>query len=102
MKTNPPPKHLSAESKRIWRSIVADYEIDVAAELILVSTLEARDRREDARGEIAKSGAVFTDRWGQPKVSPWAAVERDATLIMQRGFRLLGFDQEGRAPHAAR
>ena len=102
MKIKPPPKHLSAESKRIWRSIVEDYTIDVAAELILVSTLEARDRREEARAEIAKAGAVFTDRWGQPKVSPWCAIERDQTLIVQRGFRLLGFDQEGRPPHAAR
>jgi phage terminase small subunit len=102
MKIKPPPKHLSDESKRIWRSIVADYEIDDAAGLILVSTLEAFDRREDARAEIAKAGAVFTDRWGQPKISPWCSVERDSTLIVQRGFRLLGFDQEGRAPRVAR
>ena len=96
MKRQPPPKHLSADSKAIWRAIVRDYEIDDAAERILVSTLEARDRREEARAEIAKSGAIFLDRFNQPKVSPWHAIERDQTLLMQRGFRLLGFDQDPR------
>lgn len=96
MKPQRPPKHLSEQSKQIWRAIVRDYEIDEAAELILVSTLEARDRREEARWEIEKNGAVFNDRFGQPKVSPWHSIERDQTLLMQRGFRLLGFDQEPR------
>jgi hypothetical protein len=96
MRQQRPPKHLSREAKAIWSAIVRDYEIDEAAEMILASTLEARDRREEARSHIEKGGAVFNDRFGQPKISPWHAIERDQTLLMQRGFRLLGFDQEPR------
>lgn len=91
-----PPGHLSRDSKRIWKKLIADYEIDQAAELVLVATLEARDRREQARREIEKNGATFTDRFGQLKPSPWAGIERDAATTMMRGWRLLGFDQEPR------
>jgi hypothetical protein len=75
---------------------MAEYEIDRAAEPILAATLEARDRHDQARAAIAKDGAVFKDRFGQLKPSPWLAVERDSATTMMRGWRLLGFDQEGR------
>ncbi len=91
-----PPGHLSAESKRIWREIVRDYEIDRAAELLLVAALEAKDRRDQARLEIEKDGAVLVDRFGQRKVSPWVAIERDSGMALCRAWRLLGFDQEPR------
>jgi phage terminase small subunit len=90
------PKHLSASSRKVWISIFADYEIDSAAELILVAVLEARDRREEARATIAVEGAVLTDRFGQKKPHPAVAIERDAACTMMRGWRLLGFDQEPR------
>ena len=91
-----PPKHLTAASRKIWRDIFKDYQIDPAAELILVATLEARDRREEARAQLAKDGSVQTDRFGQKKPHPSIAIERDAAVTMMRGWRLLGFDQEPR------
>ena len=96
MKREKPPEHLTSESKKLWRTIVADYEIDAPAEMVLVATLEARDRRDQARAELAKSGVTVEDRFGQLKASPWVAIERDSATTMMRGFRLLGFDQEQR------
>ena len=97
-KSPPAPSHLTADSQKLWKTILADYEIDPAAEMVLVAALEARDRREEARAAIAKDGAVVKDRWGQAKVSPWVAIERDASLALMRAFRVLGFDQEARPP----
>ena len=90
------PSHLTPGSKSIWRTIVRDYQIDGAAELILVAVLEARDRREQAREAIATDGPVVTDRWGQKKPHPAIGIERDSATTMMRGWRLLGFDQEPR------
>ncbi len=90
------PNHLTAASKKIWKAIFEDYQIDPAAELILVATLEARDRREEARALLAKEGTVQTDRFGQKKPHPSVAIERDAAGTLMRGWRLLGFDQEPR------
>jgi phage terminase small subunit len=92
------PKHLSPAAKRLFKFITSGYEIDEAAGMILVTTLDAYDRREQARQEIAKSGAVSPDRFGQLKPSPWCAIERDSALTVMRGFRALGLDlaQEGK------
>ena len=94
--SNPPPEHLSEAARSHWDKIVREYAIDCAACLILTSTLEAWDLRETARLAIAEQGAVLKDRFGQQKKNPWVEIERDQTLIIQRGFRLLGFDQEPR------
>jgi phage terminase small subunit len=86
------PAHLSAEAKRLWRSTVESYAIDEQAAMILTAALEALDRRNEARQEIARGGAVVKDRFGQQKVSPWCAIERDSALSLYRAFRLLGMD----------
>ncbi len=91
-KTTKPPAHLSLESRRLWKRLFEDFEIDSAGEMLLVATLEAKDRRDQARVEIEKTGAVVKDRWGQLKPNPWAGIERDAAATMMKGWRLLGFD----------
>ena len=57
------PQHLSDASKKLWRQITQDYEIDVAASLILTTMLEARDRKEAARATLAVEGPVQVDRF---------------------------------------
>ena len=56
--------------------------------------VENYDRRLEARAAIAKNGAVVQDRWKQDKPSPWVAIERDATLALQRAYHALGLDLE--------
>jgi phage terminase small subunit len=97
-----PPPHLSAASKKLWRKICTDYEIDLAAEVILEMTLQACDRREQARAAIQKHGTTQSDRFGFVKPRPEVAIERDASTTAMRGWRLLGFDQQpsGEGLHA--
>jgi|SRR5579862_7033253 len=91
-----PPNHLTPAAKKIWKAIVDEYQIDSAAELVLVTLLEARDRREEARALIAKEGTYTKNRFDEARVHPAVAVERDSAAIMTRCWRLLGFDQEPR------
>jgi phage terminase small subunit len=60
--------------------------------MMLTLLCENWQRREQARLEIGKSGAVTLDRFKQEKPSPWCAIERDCTLAIQRCFRALGLD----------
>ena len=76
MKIPTAPKHLSGASKAIWRAIYRDYQIDSAAEMVLACTLEARDRREQAREQLAAEGCTQADRFGQKKPHPSTAIER--------------------------
>lgn len=89
-----PPEHLSEESKKIWADIVSECEMDAGALVILTTLCDANDRRLQARTSIEKAGSLFVrDRFGVVKGHPGLAVERDATLAMQRAYRLLGLDQ---------
>ena len=96
-KNSEPPEHLREESKRIWRAIVNDCDMDAGAMVILLTLCDANDRRLQARESIEEAGSPFVkDRFGIVKGHPGLALERDATLVMQRAYRLLGLDQEPR------
>jgi len=92
MTTYKPPSHLDKPAKALWRSIGNDLEMDAAGAMMLTLLCENWQRREQARTEIEKLGAVTLDRFKQPKPSPWCAIERDCTLAIQRCFRALGLD----------
>ena len=90
------PDHLSEGARALYARIREECVIDAAADEILISLCDAWDRRRQAREAMQETGPVMKDRFGVQKASPWVAIERDATLIMHRAFRLLGFDQEAR------
>jgi P27 family predicted phage terminase small subunit len=88
------PAHLSPAAKKVWRSVVEDY--DLAAEphalLVLTAGLEAFDRKEQARKELALDGLSIPTESGSLKSHPAIAVERDSRLAMVRCFRELSLD----------
>lgn len=84
------PKHLSAEARRLWARLTADFVLDDAGGMLLLqSACEAYDRLQAARKLIDKEGAVLRDRWGQAKPHPACGIERDARSQMHSALRLL-------------
>ena len=51
-----PPKRLSTESKKLWRSILVDYELEKRHEAVLLTALEALDRARPSGGRADASG----------------------------------------------
>jgi phage terminase small subunit len=47
------PRHLSAESKALWRSVVREYELEPRHESVLTIACEALDRLREAQAAIA-------------------------------------------------
>lgn len=97
-----PPVHLSADSKVLWRRIVADYALELQHLRMLTLLCEALDRGEEARKVLAAEGAFTTDRYGGRRVHPAIAVERDCRLSAARLLRALELDTEPPAPPARR
>ena len=89
-----PPKHLSAEARKQWQTIVDAFELEDAGLMILESALEAFDRMRQAQAIIADEGIVITDRFGQKKQHPATLVERDARGQMARLLQQLNLDLE--------
>ena len=85
-----PPKHLSAEARKLWTELRTDYGIDDSAGLTLLrAACEAHDRAQEARKMIGKDGMVSTDRFGQQKPHPAVAIERDARTQVMAALRAL-------------
>ena len=85
-----PPEHLSAASQAFWRRMLNEYALDEApARELLRLACEALDRCEEARAVLAADGLVTTDRYGQSKPHPAAAVEQSSRLAVARLLREL-------------
>lgn len=90
------PAHLTADAKKLWGRLFADYELgDAAGLLLLQSACESYDRQQQARKILAKEGAIVKDRWGQAKPHPAAGIERDARNQLHGALRLLRLEPEG-------
>jgi P27 family predicted phage terminase small subunit len=89
-----PPKHLKAETRRWWASVVAGYVLEDHHVRLLTLAGEAWDRGVAAREALAKDGMFFTDSRGNPRSHPAMAVERDTRIAFARLLRELDLDVE--------
>jgi len=88
-----PPRHLSADAKRRWKSLLAEYPLDDTAALTLLqAALEAFDQMNDARKLLKREGFITTDRFGKPKQHPATFVMRDARQQLLAAFKALRLD----------
>ncbi len=90
------PRHLSEEARGIWRSVLADYQLEKRHEAVLVTALEAFDRMREAQEAVKRDGAYTEGRFGL-KAHPALAVERDSRTAFLRAQRELGLDLEAPA-----
>ena len=90
-----PPSHLASHGKALWGDLVAEYGIDDAAGLALLTTAaECLDRMRAAQKAIHEHGEVVTDRYGQVKVNPACALEKDARSGFLAALKALRLDVE--------
>jgi P27 family predicted phage terminase small subunit len=87
-----PPSHLSASSKRFWREVCANYDLEGHDRQLLSATCEAFDRAAEAREAIAREGSYYRNRHDEVKVHPGVAVVRDSHALASRLIRQLGLD----------
>ena len=91
------PKHLKTATRRWCRSVMERWCLEEHHRRLLVLAAESWDRSEGARKVIDEQGAVYFDRFGQPKMRPECLIERDAKATFSRLLRELDLDLEAPA-----
>lgn len=91
--TRPPP-HLSITTARWFADVLKTYDLAPHHVRLLTLACEAWDRAQQAREEVAKNGATYKNRWGEPRAHPSVAIERDARISFARLLRELALDTE--------
>jgi hypothetical protein len=93
----PPPAHLAEPERALWASAVADFDLESDTALAVLTTgLEAHMRIAEIRHQIAVDGLTILDKFGQIKIHPLLAAERDARagwLAAVKALGLLGLEQ---------
>jgi len=87
-----PPKHLSASSKKWFRSVVADFVMDETDVRGLIRACEQYDIADWARDTLKAEGRVLTDTKGTKYAHPAVKMEKDSTTLAQRIVRDLKLD----------
>lgn len=99
MKKCRPPSNLSPEARIWFKKLTAEFPIDDAAGVMLLTqACEALDRLREAQGILHREGVVIADRFGQPRQHPATLVERDARNALTKCIRMLDLDIEVPGP----
>jgi len=86
------PEHLNEDTRQWWGGIVAAYDLEDHNLKLLTLAAEAWDRGQEARLTVAKDGAYFKNKAGEPRAHPAVAVERDSRIAFARLMRELDLD----------
>ena len=90
----PPPDHLTDPTKRWWKAVLEDYQLEGHHLRLLQLAAEAWDRCQQAREILATNGLTHSNRFGDPVARPEVAIERDSRLAFARLVRELDLDVE--------
>ena len=88
------PRHLEPATKKWWKRVALEYELEDHHLRLLTLSCEAWDRCTQARQALAEHGLTYLDRFDQPKSRPEISVERDSRIAFARLLRELALDFE--------
>ena len=94
MSDNPqkPPSYLTPATRRWFKQIVTDYDLEGHHWRLLVLASESWDECQKARAAIRKHGQTFVDRYGQPRERPEVSTARQSRALFAKLLRELGLD----------
>lgn len=76
------------------KSVLQTWELEPHHKKLLLLAAGHWDRIQAARRIIEKNGAIFYDRFQQPKPRPEIQIERDSSVVFARLLRELALDVE--------
>lgn len=89
------PEHLATATKKWFREVLEQYDLEPHHVKLLTLAAEAWDRSVEAEKAIRKFGVLYKDPHSdKPKVNPAIKVKEQAEIIFARLLRELNLDIE--------
>jgi hypothetical protein len=85
---------LRGRALELWRAVQAEWSLNAPALELLRCAVEALARADQAAAIVTRDGAVFVDRWGQPRQHPAAILELNHRGQAARYLQALGVTLE--------
>lgn len=86
------PPHLRPATKKWFKSVLEEFELDGHHVRLLTLAAEAWDQAQTAREVLDRDGQTFLDRFGQPKERPEVGILQNARISFARLIRELALD----------
>lgn len=96
-----PPAHLRPSTKKWFKTVTTDFDLDGHHLRLLTLAAEAWDQAQTAREVLDRDGQTFIDRFQQPKERPEVGILQNARISFARLIRELALDGDN-APDAPR
>jgi hypothetical protein len=95
-----PPEGAGPEGRRLWRSVLADFELNGPERAVLRQAVRAADRCEALAAVLAETGLTTMTAHGAVKLNPVASELRSAEIALARLLMALripvgGVEEEG-------
>ena len=93
------PRHLNTATKKWFRHVLEEYELEAHHVKLLTLACEAWDRATEAEKAVRKFGVLYKDpHTDRPKVNPAIKIKEQAEIIFARLLRELNLDIEPPKP----
>ncbi|MDB5288733.1 MAG: hypothetical protein JWR05_3682 [Mucilaginibacter sp.] len=83
-KTAPPPKGLAATGRKLWRSVLAGYELDQHECLLLTEACRVADRLDRLAVEGENAPLTVINFKGDPVANPLLSEARQQAIVFAR------------------
>jgi hypothetical protein len=78
------PKRLAASGRRLWQSVVGEYDLDVHEELVLLQACRCADRLDRLDEAAASSSVTVVNHRGDQVPHPALTESRQQSIVLAR------------------
>ena len=78
------PAGLKTSGRKLWRSVVADFDLEAYEHLLLLQACRTADRLDDLADESAKDGATVLNSKGDRVPHPANVESRQQSIVLSR------------------
>ncbi len=83
------PKHLKPKTRQWWVKVARENKFTDTQCHLLTLAGEALERSVQAREAVEEHGLIYLDRFGQPRIRPEVAIEKEVKLLYSQFVREL-------------